>query len=131
MGYASKDARERAVAAYKTGQCTQQQVAAMFGVHYKTVANWLAADAAGRGQAIQPRGHRRSILDADDLSRIDQIVKSESSITLEGLMARIGKTCSLNVYGRALKKLGFTFKKNSSRGRAGSGRYKKDARRMD
>lgn len=94
MRFASKDTRERAVAAYKAGGHSQQEVAAMFGIHYKTLANWLKADAEGREQVPRPKGHLKRILDPEDLARIDRTVASEPSITVPELMRRIGKICS-------------------------------------
>lgn len=128
MRFASKDTRERAVAAYKTGAFTQQEVAAMFGVHFKTIANWLKADAEGREQLPRPKGHLKRILEPEDLARIDEIVASEPSITMAELMQRIGKICSLGVYYRAVQELGYTFKKNFAGQRAGTGGYKKAKR---
>lgn len=125
MRFASRDTRERAVAAYKAGGHSQQEVAAMFGIHYKTLANWLKAEAEGREQVPRPKGHLKRILDPEDLARIDRIVASEPSITVPELMRRIGKICSLGVYSRALKELGYTFKKNFQGQRTGSGGYKK------
>lgn len=125
MRFASKDTRERAVAAYKAGGRSQQEVASMFGVHYKTIANWLKADAEGREQCPRPKGHLKRILGPDDLARIDQIMTDDPSLTVPRLMRKIGKICSLGVYSRALKELGYTFKKNFSGQRTGSGRYKK------
>lgn len=125
MGFASKDTRERAVAAYKAGGHSQQEVAAMFGIHYKTLANWLKVDAEGGEQRPKPKGHLKRILEPDDLARIDQIMISEPSATILELMQRIGKICSFGVYRRALKELGYTFKKNFPGQRTGSGGYKK------
>lgn len=131
MGFASRDTRERAVAAYKSGQYTQAQVGAMFGVHFKTLANWMKADAEGREQVPRKKGHMARILTPDDLARIDSIIQANPSTTIAGLMEAIGKFCSPNVYSRALKELGYTFKKNFKGGRAGSGGYQKAKGRME
>ncbi|MDR2055629.1 MAG: helix-turn-helix domain-containing protein, partial [Desulfovibrio sp.] len=53
MPTASKDTRERAVEAYKTGRFTQQQLAEAYCVHYKTIQNWLKADACGESQCAK------------------------------------------------------------------------------
>lgn len=111
MKFVSKDTRERAVAAYKTGKYTQQYIASLYGVHYKTVANWLKADAEGREQCPRPKGHLKRILNSDDLAQIDQIMTADPSTTVSQLMEKIGKICSLDVYRRALKELEYTFKK--------------------
>ena len=56
MAIASKELRTKAVEAYKTGKFTQQQLADAYGVHYKTIQNWLKADANGEGQEPKKRG---------------------------------------------------------------------------
>ncbi len=131
MKFASKDTRERAVAAYKSGQYTQADVARMFGVHYKTIQNWLKADAEGREQAPRPKGHLKRILNPEDLKKIDEIITENPSTTINQLMERIGKICTPEVYGRALKELGYTYKKNLKGRRTGAGRYQKAERRVE
>lgn len=130
MKFASKDTRERAVSAYKSGKYSQSEVAQMFGVHYKTIQNWLKADAEGREQIPRPKGHLKRILDTADLKKIDELITENPSMTLVQLMEKIGKICTPEVYGRALKELGYTYKKNSEGGRTRAGRYQKTTRRM-
>lgn len=115
MGYATKDTRERAVAAYKSGKYTQQQVGAMFGVHYKTIVNWVRCDAEGREQIPLKRGHPPRILTEDDHKVISTVMEANPSTTINELMAHTGKVCSPSVYSRALAKLGLTYKKNLKR----------------
>lgn len=50
MTIASKELRIKAVEAYKTGKFTQQQLADAYCVHYKTIQNWLKADANNEEQ---------------------------------------------------------------------------------
>lgn len=113
MGYASKDTRERAVAAYKTGEYTQQEVAKMFGVHYKTIANWLKFDALGLEQKPLERGHPKRILNDYDLQVIALKLEAEPSATINDLMECTGKICSQSVYSRALSELGLSHKKKT------------------
>jgi transposase len=61
MAIANKELRIRAVEAYKTGAFTQQQVAKAYRVHYKTIQNWLKADANGEDQTPKQRGCRQRI----------------------------------------------------------------------
>ncbi len=82
MKFASKDTREHAVAAYKSGQYTQTDVARMFGVHYKTIQNWLKADVAGREQVPRPKGLLKRILNPEDLKKIDEIITENPSTTI-------------------------------------------------
>lgn len=45
MKHASYDIRELAVKLYKSGNSTQQQVADIVCCYYKTIQNWIRADA--------------------------------------------------------------------------------------
>lgn len=107
MGFASKDTLKRAVVAYKAGGQSQQEVAAMFGVHYKIFANWLKADAEDREQCARPEGHLKCIPASGGFERIDQIFALTPSITIHEFRQRIGRICSMGVYSRALKDLDY------------------------
>ena len=114
MPIASQELRERAVAAYKTGAFTQQQLADAYRVHYKTIQNWLKADAKGEPQVPKPRGCRQRIFSKDEEAELRKLIHDEPSITLERIKLRFHKTCNLSVVHRTLIKLGLTYKKNSS-----------------
>jgi len=125
MGIASKELRIKAVEAYKTGKFTQKELADAYGVHYKTIQNWLKADANGEDQNPKPRGHRPRIFNKDEEQEIISLVHDNPSITLEEIKIHFNKTCHTSVVHRTLVRLGITYKKNSSGFRTGTGRYKK------
>lgn len=112
MKHASEDIRNLAVSLYKSGKYTQAEVAGIVGYHYKTVYNWIKADKEGRKQVSLPRGHRRSALDHDDLERLKNLVDSGNHHSLSELRAALGKSSTSGIH-RALRKLGYTYKKNS------------------
>jgi transposase len=123
MSIASQELRERAVEAYKTGAFTQQLLAAAYRVHYKTIQNWLKSDARGEGQAPKPRGCRPRIFSKDEEAELLALIRDEPSITLEKIKSKFHKTCNVSVVHRTLRKLGLTFKKNSTGIGTRSGRY--------
>jgi len=123
MSIASQELRERAVEAYKTGGFTQQQLAAAYCVHYKTIQNWLKADAKGEPQVPKPRGRRPCIFSKDEEVKLLALIRDEPSITLKRIKLVFHKTCHASVVHRTLLKLGITYKKNSARIGTRPGRY--------
>lgn len=127
MTIASKELRIKAVEAYKTGKFTQQQLADAYCVHYKTIQNWLKADANNEEQVPKKRGCRPRIFNKEEEDKLILLIQDEPSITLEKIKVKFNKTCNLSVIHRTLLRLGITYKKNSSSFRARSGRYKNGA----
>ena len=123
MTIASQELRERAVEAYKTGAFTQQQLAAAYRVHYKTIQNWLKADAKGETQVPKPRGCRPRIFSKDEEKHLLDLIRAEPSVTLEKIKLKFHKSCNVSVIHRTLLKLGITYKKNSTGIGTRSGRY--------
>jgi transposase len=111
MTIASQELRELAVAAYKTGAFTQQQLAAAYRVHYKTIQNWLKADAKGETQVPKPRGCRPRIFSKDEEKHLLELIRAEPSVTLEKIKLKFNKSCNVSVIHRTLLKLGLTYKK--------------------
>lgn len=111
MKQASRDTRERAVAAYKAGGHSQGEVASMFGIHYKTLQNWLKVDAAGEDQVPKMRGHPKRAFSPDIMQQIHDYLQNDSSITLRQMRELIGIDCSISVYWRAYNELGYSYKK--------------------
>ena len=114
MSIASKELRERAVEAYRTGAFTQQQLADAYRVHYKTIQNWLKADARGEPQTPRQRGCRPRVFNQDEVADLLALIHREPSITLENIKRKFHKTCHVSVVHRTLLKLGITYKKNSA-----------------
>lgn len=127
MAIANKELRVRAVEAYKTGAFTQQQLAKAYCVHYKTIQNWLRADANGEGQTPKQRGCRPRIFNKDEEIELVLLIRDNPSITLEEIKVKFNKTCNTSVVHRTLRRLGITYKKNPSSIGARAGRYKKSA----
>jgi transposase len=123
MPIASKELRERAVAAYKTGAFTQQQLADAYRVHYKTIQNWLRVDARGEPQIPKPRGCRPRIFSNAEELELAELIRNEPSMTLEEIKLKFHKTCNVSVVHRTLLKLGLTYKKNPAGIGARPGRY--------
>jgi transposase len=123
MPIASQELRERAVEAYKTGAFTQQQLAAAYRVHYKTIQNWLKADASGDSQMPKPRGCRPRIFSKGEEAELLELIRDEPSITLEEIKSKFHKICNVSVVHRTLLKLGVTYKKNSAGIGTRAGRY--------
>lgn len=123
MKNANQELRERAVEAYKTGAFTQQRLANAYRVHYKTIKNWLKADANGEGQAPKPRGHRPRIFSNNEEIELLELIRDAPSTTLEKIKLKFNKSCHLSVIHRTLLKLGITYKKNSKCIGTRTGRY--------
>ena len=111
MKHASEDIRNLAVSLYKIGKYTQAEVAEIVGYHYKSVSNWIKADKEGRKQVSLPRGHRRSALEHADLEKLKDLVGSNKYHSLSELRDALGKSSTSGIH-RALRKLGYTYKKN-------------------
>lgn len=127
MTIASKELRLRAIEAYKTGAFTQQQLANAFRVHYKTIQNWLRADANGEDQTPKQRGCRPRVFNKEEENELVLLVRDNPSITLEEIKVKFKKNCNTSVVHRTLLRLGITYKKNSSGIGARSRRYKESA----
>ena len=112
MKHASKDIRELAVTLYKSGCYSQQQVAEIVGYHYKTIQNWLHADAEGREQLPRPKGHPPRILSQEDMLKLEDLINSGKYHTVTELTSAMGKGSRSVIY-RAVRELGYTYKKNS------------------
>jgi transposase len=111
MPIASRELRERAVAAYKTGAFTLQRLADAYRVHYKTIQNWLKADANGETQTPKHRGCRSRIFSKDEEIRLIEMICNDPSITLEKIKLEFNKNCHLSVIHRTLLRIGITYKK--------------------
>ena len=123
MSIANRDTRVRAVEAYKTGAFTQQQLANAYCVHYRTIQNWLKADALGEAQKPKPRGCRPRVFSKNEEAELVALICEEPSITLEKIKVKFNKTCNVSVIHRTLLRLEITYKKNSTGLGARSGRH--------
>lgn len=109
----SEDLRKAAISAYRQGNKSQQEIAILFGVHYNSLKNWLRMDEAGKEQKSQGKGHRPRLLTPAHLEILRNAILKNPSLTIKDLVNIVGIDCSAGVYHRALKQLGFSYKKNS------------------
>jgi transposase len=120
MGAAySQDLRDRVLAAYDRGMPTKQ-IADIFQV----CPAWArrvkqCRRETGRTTALPQGGARRIKIDPD---RLAALVKEHPDATLKELRERLGIVCAESAICMALQRLKLSFKKDASRGRAGSTR---------
>ena len=111
---ATQEIRERAIAAYDAGQRSQQEVAAMFGIHLRTFQRWLQRYRSDGLCCPLRRGHRRTSFEGKLLVQLDQWVQQHPDATLEQLRERFSPRveCSTVTIHNTLKRLDYRFKKS-------------------
>lgn len=113
----SQDLRDRVLLAYGRGMKTRQ-IALTFSVS----PSW-ARRVKQRKRESGETSHRRmggpgfTIVDRSQLA---SLVRERPDATLAELRTMLGVQCALSTLCIALKKMGFSFKKNDSRSRTGS-----------
>ncbi len=113
MGISSSEIRERALAAYQTGDYTQLEVAAIFRVSTRTFQRWLKQYREHGSTEPGKRGHRAAVYRGADLKRLDGLIARHPDATLDELRELTGKSCSLMAVQRAVARLGYSLKKNA------------------
>lgn len=121
--------RKRAVQAYLTGEMTQAQVAAAFGVHRSALTKWLAAYRAEGEAALDahPKGPAkgtRTLLTAVQAAQITRLIMDKCPEQLklpfylwtreavqELILRKCGVAVSINTVGNYLRTWGFTVQK--------------------
>lgn len=111
MGIASQGTRELALAAYEAGGATLGQIAKMFQVHRITLYRWIRTYRASGRTAPLPSGNRWPTFRGGELKRLDEMVRQQPDVTLEQLREGMGKDCSIMAVHRALRQLGWRYKK--------------------
>jgi transposase len=106
----SEEIRTLAVAAHKAGQ-TPEMLAEIFQVTARTIYRWTKEAKAGQ-TAARKRGRRAHCLTAEDLRRLDDLVRENPKKTLAALRADLNNPCSLPTIMRALVKLGYRGRKS-------------------
>jgi transposase len=112
MRIVPKDTRQRALAACKTGQYTQEHVAKIYGVCRKTIVNWLKIERTEQRHEPLPRGHKSEAFTDEEKSHLILIVKANPDLTLEQIREKTGKKCSIQTIHNTLKRIGFLLKKH-------------------
>jgi transposase len=111
MGIATAEVRARAIAAYKTGNYTQADIAKAYGVNIVTFQRWLQRyRETGRASPL-PRGHNPAAVDEEQMVRLKALVKETPDATLEELREQLGVTCSIVAIHNALQRADYRFKK--------------------
>lgn len=82
----------------------------MYGIHYKTLQNWLRYDERGEEQLPKKRGHPTPVLNEEHKAAIKNMVMENPSITIVSIIKKLG-TGSRSIIQRTLVKFGFTYKK--------------------
>ena len=113
MAIASGQTRERALAAFREGKGTQEEIAALYGVSVRTFQRWWARYVQTGSAEPRERGHRRAVFGGKELKRLDRTVGRHPDATLEELRERSGASCSIMAVQRAVVRLGYSLKKNA------------------
>lgn len=109
----SEDLRMRVVAARRSGR-SAADVAAAFGVHRNCVYRWDAQERATGSLAAgydRVTGRRPKI---GDLAKFEAFAKAHAHLTLKQMQARWEDEVSEMTLSRALKRAGWSRKKNTS-----------------
>jgi transposase len=123
-GPLSLDLRERVVGAVSEGQSCRA-VARRFGVSVSSVVKWSQRFRATGSAAAKPMGGKRPYALERDREWVLARVAQQPDITLRTLMEELaGRGLQVSIYAvwHFLKREGLSFKKNSARKRARSGR---------
>lgn len=115
----SNDLRHRIVAAYETGDYSQDEIAELFGVCQKTVSNFVRRnDETGSPDQLPRGGGRLAHLDEQAHDFIRQLIKTNNHPTLAQLCQQVDekfqKPVSPPTMGRVLAALGLKRKKRPS-----------------
>ena len=113
MGIASSEVRERALAAYRTGKGTQEEIATLFGISARTLQRWSQHYERTGSTHPKARGHRKAVYAGKELKRLDRVLGKHPDATLEELRDLTGKSCSIMAVHRAVVRLGYSLKKNA------------------
>lgn len=115
----SNDLRRRVVAAYETGDYSQDEIAELFGVCQKTVSNFVRRkDETGSPDNLPRGGGRQPQLDDHARQLIAEMIKENSHVRLAHLCQRVdekfNKKVSKSTMCRVLEAMGLPRKKRRS-----------------
>ncbi len=112
MGIATREVRQRAIEAYRSGKGTQQQIADMFGINLRTFVRWWEQFRHHGQLAPKPRGHNPSALDEKEMQTLDRLIRKRPDLTLAQMRDVLGKRCSLVAIHYATIRLDWRYKKS-------------------
>lgn len=117
----SEDLRKAAVKAYRNGLGSYAKVAGIFGIHPKSLEGWVKMDRNGEPQKARGKGHKPRLLSPGDLELMEKTIDERGSLTLAELKRVVGVEADETVYWRAVKELGYTYKKKGLWQKSASG----------
>ena len=117
--------RSIVVTAYLAKVASRQQLAAVIGYHIETIGRWIRRSRQKQTGSL-PRGHRRSVFNAEEMKQLAAYIESTPDATLNELRERFEKNCSLPALHKIIRKLGYVFKKNSEGKRTITRRYRQE-----
>ena len=117
MKISTSELREKALKAYEQSKGTQSEIADLFGISSRTFQRWYRQYKSDCTTSPKPRGHRVAIYTRESLKELDELIQNKPDATLEELRRATGKDCSIMSVHRAVIRLGYSVKKNSSRQR--------------
>lgn len=113
MAPLSMDLRERIVAAYESGEGSQEQLAKRFAVS-KAVVGKLVRQKRKQG-TLEPQTHRRGrkkAIRGKALEELRQHLADHPDATLEERIEALGLECVVNTMSTTLRRLGWRYKKS-------------------
>jgi len=113
MKKASEDIRTLAVRNVMEGKYSIPQVAEMTGYSIATIYNWVSIYKKEKRLTAKPAGHRKPIFSQSEHEQVKIMIQQKPDITLVEIRERLNKKCCLDAVHNMMKRLGFTFKKNS------------------
>ena len=116
----SNDLRRRIVAAYQSGDYSQDEIAELFGVSQKSVSNFVTRfEQTGSPDQLAHGGGRQAELDDQARLFIRQQVEQDNDITLASLCQLVEQTLpskvSISTMSRVLQELDLPRKKRQSK----------------
>jgi transposase len=106
MRTAPREVRRKAVAEYRTGRYTQKALADAYGVHARTIANWIRIAEREHRYTSLPRGHRPASFTEEDKRLLAGVIAEHPDFTLRQLREMMDKKCSLQTIRNTLVRLG-------------------------
>lgn len=112
MGIATKEVRQRAIEAYRSGKGTQQHIADLFGISLRTFLRWWEQYQQHGQLAPKPRGHNPSAINEKEMQVLDRLIQKRPDMTLAQMRDALGKNCSLVAIHYATIRLEWRYKKS-------------------
>ncbi|MDA3799697.1 MAG: helix-turn-helix domain-containing protein [Kiritimatiellae bacterium] len=106
----------RAIHAHLERGQTQETVAHNYGVHLTTFQRWLSHYRKTGSYAAKTRGHKKRSLSEEHIKLVEKYIDKKADITLEEIKEKLPVSVCLMTIHRAVKQLGFNYKKNSTCG---------------